>query len=138
MRIEIIDFYPIECDEEKQFLSGLLKVNLLDIGLHILGVFISKKKQFWHVSMPGRSGVHHETGESVRYPFISFEDRETQKELVHAIREQGSSFIEKRMADKENPLIFPEKYLKLQNNQKNRNKSKVEEPNNKAIAITKT
>ncbi len=118
MRIEIIDFYPIECDEEKQFLPGTLKVNLLDIGLHILGVFISKKKHFWHVSMPGRIGIHHETGESVRYPFVSFEDREKQKELIHAIREQGSSFIEKRMADKENPLIFPEKYLKFQNNQK--------------------
>lgn len=109
MKIEIIDFYPLERNEKKEFLTGTLRIKLPDIGIHILGIFVSKKKDYWYCSLPGRIGTHHQTGESVRYPLIVFEDNEKQKALINAIREQAQIFIEGRLSDEENPLIFPEK-----------------------------
>lgn len=105
--IEIIEFYPLEINEEK--VTGTLRISLPDIGIHILGIYVSKFKDRYSFSLPGRNGIHHETGENVRYPYIVFEDRAKQKELIAQIREKGRDFIEKRLADKENPLIFPQK-----------------------------
>jgi len=108
MNIEVIEFYPMERDEEKEILTGTLRIKLPDIGIHILGIWCSKKKESWIFSLPGRTGIN-ETGEKVRYPCFVFEDREKQKDLITAIRKNGRDFIEKRLADIENPLIFPEK-----------------------------
>jgi hypothetical protein len=142
MKIEIVEFYPMEHDERKEFLNGTLRVKLLDIGIHILGIYVSKKKDFWFFNLPGKLATHHETGESVRYPFIVFEDLDKQKDLITAIREQGRAFIEKRLVDVENPLVFPQK-SKIPSKQvqpsKNDNnstavKETVIEKNNKLIA----
>lgn len=109
MNIEIVEFYPFERDDGKEILSGTLRVNLLDIGVHIMGIFVSKRKNFWYFRLPGAKGTNYETGEAVRYPFFVFEDREKQNMLLEAIRVQGRVFIEKRLADTENPLKFPPK-----------------------------
>jgi hypothetical protein len=109
MNVEIIDFYPLEQIEEKGFLSGTLRVKLPDIGIHILGIFVSKCKNRWHFVMPGRQGTYHQSGDKVRYPFIVFEEREQQKALIDAIREKAPSFIENRLTDTGNPLSFPPK-----------------------------
>src|ERR1700733_14187341 len=81
MNIEIVEFYPLECDAERKTLTGTLRIKLPDIGIHLLGIFVRKNKDRWHVTIPGRKGIHHETGEEVRYPFISFEDTGRQHEL---------------------------------------------------------
>src|ERR1700733_7278405 len=104
MNIEIVEFYPLEWNEVKGLLTGTLRVKLPDLGIHILGIHVSKRKDFWYFNLPGRNGIHHETGEIVRYPFIAFDDREKQHALMEAIRQQGRAFIEKRLADNENPL----------------------------------
>jgi|ERR1700722_2751188 len=107
MNIEIVEFYPLECDAERKTLTGTLRIKLPDIGIHLLGIFVRKNKDRWHVTIPGRKGIHHETGEEVRYPFISFEDTGRQHELITGIRKQGQKFIEKRLADAESPVIWP-------------------------------
>jgi hypothetical protein len=109
MNIDILEFYPLEKDEERGFLSGTLRIKLPDIGIHILGVFVQKRKHYWHFQIPGRQAFNYETGKETWFPFIVFEDREKQKELIEAIREKGGAFIEKRLADTENPLTFPQK-----------------------------
>lgn len=109
MEIEVIDFYPIERDEDRGILTGTLRVKLPDVGIHILGVYVSKRKDSWIFSLPGRSGVHHQTGQKVRFPAIAFEDKERQRDLIAAIREKGRAFIEARLSDPSKPLIFPEK-----------------------------
>jgi hypothetical protein len=114
MKVEVIDFYPLERNEEKGYLSGTLRIKLPDIGIHILGIFVSKTKNRWYFTLPGRKGTHHETGEEVRYPFIVFEDCDKQKELIAAIREEGRTFIERKLLDKANSLIFPEKKQQLE------------------------
>jgi hypothetical protein len=109
MNVEILEFYPIEQNEERKTLTGTLRIKLPDIGIHILGIFVYRKNDYWHFTIPGRTGEHHETGASVRYPFIVFEDRDKQKELIEAIREKGRAFVLNRLADVENPIIFPER-----------------------------
>jgi len=112
MNVEILEFYLIDKNENRQALSGTLRINLPDIGIHILGIFVTKKKENWFFSLPGRSGIHHETGEFLWYPAVVFEDRDKQKELVQDIREKGREFILERLKDLENPLIFPPKAIK--------------------------
>jgi len=109
MNVEIVEFYPIERKEEKDFLTGTLRIRLPDIKLQILGIFVTKNKDSWFFALPGRKGIDHKTGNAVRYPFIAFDDRQMQKELIEALREKVPAFIGKRLADTENPLVFPPK-----------------------------
>jgi len=109
MNIEIIEFYPIDRDEEKNKFTGTIRIKLPDLGIHILGIWVSKHNGNFYFSMPGRKAPHHETKEIIRYPFISFEDREKNQALIAAIREQAPQFIERRLADTENPIVFPQK-----------------------------
>ena len=109
MDIEIIEFYPFERDKDKDSLSGTLRIKLVDFGIQILGIIVTKRKNFWHFALPGKKAIHHETGNQVYYPHVVFEDREKNKELINAIREKGRPFIEKRLDDIKNPLIFPQK-----------------------------
>jgi hypothetical protein len=102
MNIEIVEFFPIEIDQGTGYLSGTLRICLSDIGIHILGIHVTKRKNSWFFSLPGRVANDHRNGKPIRYPFICFEDRETQKQLIDAIREKGRVFIEKRLS--ENPL----------------------------------
>lgn len=115
MNVEIVEFYPIEWKKERDSLTATLRIRIPDIGIHILGIYVSKAKDRCFFSLPGRLGTHHETGEAVRYPFIIFEDREKQKELMTAIREKGKGFIEKRLDDIENSLVWPQKQKKEDN-----------------------
>ena len=108
MNVEILEFYPIERNEERDLLTGTLRVKLPDIGIHILGIYVSKRKDYWNFSLPYRSGIDHKTGEKIKYPIIVFEDREQHRSLIEAIRKKGLVFIERRLSDKENPLIFPQ------------------------------
>lgn len=118
MNIEIVEFYPLELNKDKGFLRGTLRVRLPDLGLHILGIYVKKQKEFWYFMMPGREAISNETGEWIRYPFIVFEDRDRQRALIEAIRKRGRAFIEQRLADTENPLIFPKKQENDQNKSK--------------------
>ena len=106
MNIEVIEFYPIEKDDDRGILTGTLRISLPDIGIHILGVYVSRRKDSWFFSLHGRNENHHKTGERIRYPFIVFEDREKHHELIEALREKGRAFIESKLVDTENPLIF--------------------------------
>ena len=44
MKVEVIEFYPLEYKKEKEFLCGTLRIKLPDIGIHLLGIFVSKTK----------------------------------------------------------------------------------------------
>jgi hypothetical protein len=108
MSVEIIEFYPLKRDEKKGLLTGTIRIKLVDLGLHILGVYVDKRKDLWHFWLPGRTEISNTTGERVRFPFISFEDREQQQALIKALRQQAPAFIEKRISDTEKPIIWPQ------------------------------
>lgn len=107
MNVELVEFYRIEHNENKGILTGTLRIKLPDIGIQILGVYACRRRNSWFFSLPGRHGVDHKTGESIRYNCIVFDDRDKQRQLISAIREQGPPFIEKRLADIENSVAMP-------------------------------
>jgi hypothetical protein len=111
MNIEVIEFFGISRDEDRGILTGTLRIRLPDIGIHILGVYVSRRKDSWFFSLPGRNENHHETGDPIRYPFVVFEDRERQRELIKAIKEKGRAFIERKLADQENSISSPKTKL---------------------------
>lgn len=108
IEIEIVEVYPLERNDAKGILTGTLRIKFPDLGFHLLGIYFSKRKKTWFISLPGRKGIHHETGVPVQYPFFVFEDREKQRELMDIIRKKGPEFIEKRLGDTENPLSLPQ------------------------------
>lgn len=109
MNLEIVEFYPLDLCKNKEILTGTLRVRLIDFGIHILGIFVSRRKDSWHFSMPGQKGINHKTGEVVRFPLIVFEDRERNRELLETIRKKGRLFIEQRLANIGNPISIPQK-----------------------------
>ena len=78
---------------------GTIKVRLIDFGIDLLGLFVSKKKNFWLFSLPGRNARHHKTAEKIHYLFFSFENRKQQRSLVAEIRKKGRVFIEQWLAN---------------------------------------
>jgi len=128
MNIEVLEFFPFERDEDRDFLSGTLKIKLVDFGICVLGIYVTKKKNTWFFSLPGRTGTDHETGQEIRFPFVTFEDREKHKELIEAIRDQGRVFVEARLADTSKPLSFPAK------KETKTGHSKTFKANNEAVA----
>lgn len=107
MNIEVIEFYPLEINEAKGFLNGTIRIRLCDLKIEVLGVYISKKNNSWFYSLPSKIGVT-KNGEKIKYPVISF-DADMEKQLMASIKEKAPLFIEKRMADNENPLAIPPK-----------------------------
>lgn len=107
MHIEVLEFYPLKKDD--RMLTGTLRIKLPDLGIHILGIYVTRKKDAWFFNLPGKQATDLETGAKVYYPCIAFEDRNQQKELMSAIRQKAPTFIEKRLTDTESPLIFLQK-----------------------------
>ena len=107
MNVEIIEFFPNDRCDKKGILNGTFKVLLPDLGIHLLGVFIAKSKGCWFIRMPWLKGIHHVTGEKVQYPMWAFSEKEKNVELIKILKEKGGEFIENRLKDVENPLIFP-------------------------------
>lgn len=105
MNIEFIEFYLEEIDSGRGTLRGTLHLRFPDIGVSVRGVYVCRSKgDRWFFAMPGRLTAHHETGEKVRYPNISFDDKEKNAELMTMLREKAPDFIEQRLARKEEPI----------------------------------
>lgn len=94
MNLEIVEFYPVERNDSKESLNGTLRIKLPDLGIHILGIFATKRKTMYFFNMPAKFGFDNETGKQVRYPVFVFEDKEKQKQFMEAIKINGRAFIE--------------------------------------------
>ncbi len=108
MNIEILEFYPIERNEANGFLSGTLRIRLLDLGVDILGVYAVRNKNGYFFNLPRGKSIHHETGGVCFYPFLSFNDKEKQRMIMQEIKVKGQKFIEKRLASGDS-IVFPGK-----------------------------
>lgn len=114
MNIEIVEFFPISIDQAKETLSGTLKIKLVDFGINILGIFVTKKKNAWFFSLPGRTALDRETGQEIRFPFVAFEDREKHKELIAEIRNKGRIFIESKFSDSNSLILHQNEGIKTE------------------------
>jgi hypothetical protein len=99
MNVEVVDFYLIKRNDAAGKLEGEIRIRLPDFGLHLLGIYVSKSKDFWFFKLPGGRGTHHQTGKSVRFPFFSFEDKDQHREFMNAVRLHGQAFIEKKLLE---------------------------------------
>lgn len=97
MKVEIVEFYEEERDDTRQRLRGSLHVFLPELNIDIRGCTVSKKKNYWHITLPFRKGFDHEKSEFVRYPVFSFLDREKNNELIREVRIEGRRYIEEKM-----------------------------------------
>lgn len=108
MKIVVKDFYPQKYNKEAKTLCGTLRVQLPDVGIELLGCFVSMRGDTLFLSLPSKKGVHHETGELVSYPVLVFTDKEKTRELVNAIRSEGRKFVEKVIEDKSLMSLAPQ------------------------------
>lgn len=105
MNLEIIEFYPTEIVDDG-YLSGSIKIRLTELAINVLGIYVCRRTNGkWLILMPCRTGVDQD-GKRVKYPIVAF-DIEYHKELMAELYAQVPGFIEKRLADTENPVVFP-------------------------------
>jgi len=93
MNIEIVAFYEGDRNDEKELVNGTLHVHLIDIGIDLRGVFVSKKKDYWFFRLPSRK-ANDESDQEILYPIFSFRDREKTSDLMDVIKEKAKSFVE--------------------------------------------
>lgn len=130
MNVEFIEFFPDEINHERRILKGTLRIRIPELNLHILGVIICRNKNYWVVRLPGKFAIHHKTGEQIWFPYVVFEDRERQKQLIDVIREQAPAFIEKRLHDISNPQTIQAKVQNPQRKQVQQAKPQPKEQKN--------
>jgi hypothetical protein len=111
MNMEVVaqEFFPMAIDRESATFSGSLRIHVIfgEFKINLSGIFCSRKKDRWLFCLPGRKAMHAVTGLEVRYNYFYLEDKELQRQLMDKIRQRGQDFIEKRLADNENPLVVP-------------------------------
>ncbi|MCE5315989.1 MAG: hypothetical protein LLG04_01320 [Parachlamydia sp.] len=104
MKLEILDFYPKE-KTDAGYICGDIKIRLPDLKINVLGIYVCRRTNGkWLILTPYRS-VEKE-GKQVRFPVVAFDD-EDHKALMGELYAQVPDFIEKRLADTKNPIIFP-------------------------------
>lgn len=93
MKLEVVEFYPMERDDEKQILKGSLHVYLPDMDVDLRGVMVRKRKNSWFFGLPTLLGIDPDTGKKVRFPVFAFVNREKTDELRSLIREKGKEYV---------------------------------------------
>lgn len=106
MQVEIIEFYPMYRNKSKQRIAGTVRVKLPEMGIYLSGVFVSKKRDNWYVSLPEKKGICHKTGKQIAYTTVYFEDYQKQCNLKTQLKKIVREFIENRLLDTENPIVF--------------------------------
>lgn len=114
MNVEIVEFYPLQ--NGKGIISGTLRIKLCDLGIHILGIYVTKKGDHWFFNLPGRNGIYHETGKTIRYPFVVFENSERHALFMNELRKKGRVFVEewlikKQILEETSPSLEKERIL---------------------------
>lgn len=117
MNIEFIKFYPQQKNKKTKSIVGMITIGLPEKKIKLQGITAIKKgngpgKGVWKFRFP-RSGCRdHETGEPAFYNFYSFDDKEEWDEIYRFVKDKAGEWIEKRLADEENPIIWKEWHIK--------------------------
>ena len=95
--IEIIEFYPQTVNQKTRFCKGTLHFYLPDLDLDIRGAFCLYNNGKCFVHMPGKRGFDHDAKSWVRYPCVSFTDREKTKKILEVAKQLAKDYIEKNV-----------------------------------------
>jgi len=87
MKVELVEFYPVTPKNEKSTCIGSAHFYLCDFGIDVRGCMVfKKKKNRIMVYFPTKWAKDQETGEDVKFPFISFTDVNKSRELIKSMR----------------------------------------------------
>lgn len=99
MKIEIVEFYPFKTPDGYRIHNGTLHIYLIDWKIDLRGIKVQKINNQWRFYLPVGFGIDPETKQKVRYPILSFTDRDTQRRLVSIIRQMGQDYIMQNFKD---------------------------------------
>ena len=97
MKIEIVEFYPVE---ERKYI-GTLHIYIIDKDMDLRGIRIFPIKTGYFFQMPGEYAIDDE-GHQVFYPYISFIKETDKKGLMNQIISHGTKYIDKYLKEKKN------------------------------------
>ena len=100
MKIELVEFYPLEEKKEKRYLKGTLHIFLADFGIDIRGILFIFRKDKVMMRFPYRSALDPDTKQFVQYPIFNFVDIKKSQELHSLTKFMGTEYIKK--------IYFPE------------------------------
>lgn len=93
MNIEILEFYEVSRNDEKKILLGTIRVRLTDLGIDILGIYITRKNKSFYFNMPSRLGKDHVTKKSITYPVFVFSERDNQRKFMNSLIKKGTDYL---------------------------------------------
>ncbi len=99
MKIEIVEFYPLNVDKSANFFCGSLHIYLIEYGLDIRGINVIKKNNRWTFFLPHRKAKEEGTENFIQYPIINFTDNQKQQALVDFIRTKGKEYIQENFKE---------------------------------------
>lgn len=100
MKIQIINMYFSEEDFERDLFTGTAHIRLIDLNLEIKGIYFKKKKNFWLVSIPSNPFTNEETKKRMRYPVLTFSDKEQNQLFQLQVKQLIYQELELRLMQK--------------------------------------
>lgn len=103
MKLDIVEFYPLEENAEKDVFNGTIRLSLGDIDIDLLGIYVYRKKGKWMFVLPGRKSLNVETKCYVWYHFFSFTDHKKNKEMTKVLMQKLPKFMDQWIKNRDNP-----------------------------------
>lgn len=95
-----MQYYPLR--KKSGNVYGTLHVLIEDLGIHLRGILATHTKTGpWRFFLPQNFCADMDTGNKVRYPILTFEDKEKYFELMKALEEVGREYLIKLSDSKE-------------------------------------
>jgi len=98
--VEIIDYYPENLDKKELFFKGTMKIFIPELGIELLNINVYQfEKGDYRFNFHYFKGFHHETKKVVRYPLLSFRDKNSARQIFKTLNKEGVKFMEKYMKE---------------------------------------
>lgn len=101
MIINLVKIYFVEEDIVKEKFSGTSHIYIKDFDIELRGVYFKKRKHFFIIQFPTLLFTPKGSTKRIKAPFLSFRDKDKQKEVHNQIKE----LIYKAIIDHKNFII---------------------------------
>jgi len=91
MDIEIVEYYPITKNGQKG--TGTFHVYVIDYGIDIRGMRLSRNKDVWHILFPTKTTYDNEEKKEVSFPVFQFTDKEKNESFRMLCKEKLKEYL---------------------------------------------
>lgn len=98
MEFEIVEAYEIRPTKEGPSKGWSLHVYFPEWGIDVRGLKLSKLKNGWYLQMPTLNNFDIDENKFIRYPVISFVEREKTRDLIIKIKEKAIVYVQEKIA----------------------------------------